>query len=109
MLHGIAPRSRDDSAGRVRVYPHVSAFAIACAPWVPRPSFVSAVGAPPEVLARRCSPAGASWPTSPAPMERAAWHACCANAAWSQRVVVLGAAGGGGERVSESTAAGGQG
>jgi precorrin-6Y C5,15-methyltransferase (decarboxylating) len=60
MLHGIgATLARRLGPDRVRVYPHVSAFALACARlgWPEAEvELVSAVGRPPEVLARWLQP-----------------------------------------------------
>ena len=60
MLHGIgATLARRLGPDRVLVYPHVSAFAIACARlgWPEdEVELVSAVGRPPEVLARSLQP-----------------------------------------------------
>ena len=110
MLHGIgATLMRRLGPGRVRVHPHVSAFAIACARlgWPTADvELVSAVGRPPEVLARSLQPgrrivayvSGSDGASGVARVLRERGFG-------RSRMVVLEQLGGEGERVTESTAA----
>jgi precorrin-6Y C5,15-methyltransferase (decarboxylating) len=109
MLHGIgATLTRRLGPGRVQVHPHVSAFAIACARlgWAAADvELVSAVGAPPEVLARSLqsgrrivayvSGSGGASGVARVLRERGFGRS---------RMVVLEQLGGEGERITETTA-----
>ena len=110
MLHGIgATLARRLGPGGVRVYPHVSAFAIACARlgWPEAEvELVSAVGRPPEVLTRSLQPgrrivayvSGADGASGLARVLRERGFG-------PSRMVVLEQLGGSDEQVTESTPA----
>jgi len=110
MLHGIgATLARRLGPGGVRVYPHVSAFAIACARlgWPEAEvELVSAVGRPPEVLTRSLQPgrrivayvSGADGASGLARVLRERGFG-------PSRMVVLEQLGGADEQVTESTPA----
>ena len=110
MLHGIgATLARRLGPDRVLVFPHVSAFAIACARlgWPEdEVELVSAVGRPPDVLARWLQPgrrivayvSGAAGASGLA-------HVLCERGFGPSRMVVLEQLGGSAEQVTESTPA----
>lgn len=109
MLHGIgATLARRLAPDRLRVYPHPSALALACARlgWAAAEvELVSAVGRPPDVLARSLQPgrrivAYASGPAGASELARV----LCERGFGPSRMVVLEQLGGPAERAVESTA-----
>jgi precorrin-6B C5,15-methyltransferase / cobalt-precorrin-6B C5,C15-methyltransferase len=111
MLHGVgATLVRRIGAERVRVHPHPSAHAIACARlgWpVADTELISAVGRPVEVLVPALQPGRrvvvfVSGPSGAAEVARVA----CSHGYGSSRLVVLSELGGPDEQIVESTAAG---
>ena len=109
MLHGIgATLARRLGPGRVEVHPHVSAFALACARlgWpAAEVSLVSAVGRPPDVVARALGPGRrvvvyASGRDGAASVARVV----CSRGFGPSRFVVLEQLGGPAERVVDASA-----
>ena len=109
MLHGIgATLARRLGPGRLRVYPHPSALALACARlgWPEAEvELVSAVGRPADVLVRALQPgrrvvAYASGTAGASELARV----LCAHGFGPSRMVVLEQLGGPAERIVESTA-----
>ena len=108
MLHGIgATLARRLGPGRLRVYPHPSALALACARlgWPEAEvELVSAVGRPADVLVRALQPgrrvvAYASGTAGASELARV----LCARGFGPSRMVVLEQLGGPAERIAEST------